>query len=356
MALLSHYLSHFISVDCNEIALVPADIKTETKVTKNPHFSNIYPSSNILSFSSDSKSFPSSSSSNPTSNGQKNMEVQEDRNPNFEAYDEKTIWSTKTKVDIFSTSYQNNQNVVTVENRENDKLIAPGTKDSYTFWLKNTGGIPIDYTLEFEAIFSPENVKIPVKAKIKSHDGDWMLGEDEKWADVLNLNTVKDRATLDVNQSVKYTLDWQWPFERDNDSYDTYLGNRAVDEDLSLTIIIKTVAEANTGDSMADNVVDDTFSDSTSSINSTLDSTSKSTSDSTSLVPSKQPDADDSDSSTREDKEEDGIFSIPSMIADQFPKTGDILDMEFYIILIVASILGIILLLLKKRRAKEREK
>ena len=47
-------------------------------------------------------------------------------------------------------------------------------------------------------------------------------------------------------------MEWQWPFERGDDEFDTYLGNRAVDEDLKLTIVIKTIA---TGDDSRTEVI-----------------------------------------------------------------------------------------------------
>jgi hypothetical protein len=38
-----------------------------------------------------------------------------------------------------------------------------------------------------------------------------------------------------------YILQWRWPFDID-DEYDTMLGNLAVEEDISLTIVIRTTA------------------------------------------------------------------------------------------------------------------
>lgn len=333
MALLAHHLSNFISVDHDEIALVPARAETKIKVSRDtenggdegePRRGEIETKISRDTLSGTFSASKAISSEQRTSG-----------NPGFEAYDEKTVWSTKTKVDIFSASYKNNQGILTVESEKNDKVIAPGTEDRYTFWLKNTGDVPVNYTLEFEALFSPENVKIPVKAKIKSYNGEWLLGGKDRWTDVLKLNSVEDRATLGVNQYAKYALDWQWVFERGYDLYDTYLGNRAVNEDLSLTIIIKTVAEADTGTSIADN--------------------SSSTQTNISNNSSTQTDISNHSSSVREDEDED--VSLPQFItADQIPTTGDIWDMAFYIILAVASILGISLLLLQKRKAKETEK
>lgn len=309
ISVLAHYLSNFVSYNREEIALVPSKTETSLSRVDTDNNTNTSTASNIFSTSTSSRT---------------------EGNPKLEVYDEKTVWSTKTQVDIFSASYKNNQGISIVESEKNDKVIAPGIGDSYTFWLKNTGDMPVDYTLEFETLFSPENVKIPVKAKIKSYDGNWLLGGKDKWGDIQKLNTVEDRATLGVNQYVKYTLDWKWIFEREYDWYDTYLGNRAVNEDLSLTIIIKTVAEVHTGTSMADN-----------------------TSDGDSSIQPTQPDISNPVSSTKKD---DDISSIPFIIADQIPKTGDIRDLTFYIILVFASILGISMILYNRKKDREREK
>ena len=58
-----------------------------------------------------------------------------------------------------------------------------------------------------------------------------------------------ENGKIDSGHKYFYALDWRWPFERfdgegldSNDAYDTMLGNLAVDEDLKLHIIIRTMA------------------------------------------------------------------------------------------------------------------
>ena len=164
-------------------------------------------------------------------------------NPSIEVYDDVKVWQTNTEVDIFKIQYVNGEAKVTVDGI-GDKLIAPGTDNTYTFYLKNTGDVELDYTMSMEAYFTPANVQIPVEAKLKGYDGSYLVGDQNNWIDVLALNGVEDKATIDVNRYAYYTLEWQWPFERGEDEFDTMLGNRAVDEDLTLTIVIKTVATA----------------------------------------------------------------------------------------------------------------
>lgn len=56
-------------------------------------------------------------------------------NPSFSAYDENTVWQAETDVEIFSVSYENNENKITVSGQDKnaDKLIAPGTVQNLKF-------------------------------------------------------------------------------------------------------------------------------------------------------------------------------------------------------------------------------
>lgn len=166
--------------------------------------------------------------------------------PDITVHDDVRTWETETAVDIFKIAYENGEAVVTVDGM-GDKVIAPGTGNEYTFYLKNTGNVMLDYTLEIEAFFTPDTQPIPVEARLKGYDGTYLLGAKDIWADVLELNQVKDEASISVNRYAYYTLEWQWPYESGDDAYDTLLGNMAVNEDLTLTIVIKTVA---TGEDM----------------------------------------------------------------------------------------------------------
>lgn len=173
-------------------------------------------------------------------------ETEFDFRPGFEVYDDEKVWSTQTNVEIFHLSYEDGEGIVTVNSENGDKLIAPGTENDYTFRLKNTGNCAMDYTMSVEAYFSNDTYKIPVEARMKRYDGSWLIGSDESYEDVLNLNKVSDSATLGVNRYAYYTLEWCWPFETGHDEYDTMLGDLSAEgEDLSLTIVIRTYAEAN---------------------------------------------------------------------------------------------------------------
>lgn len=167
-----------------------------------------------------------------------------DARPGFEVYDDNTVWSTNTDIEIFRISYENGEQKITVNSSDGDKLIAPGTENSYVFKLKNTGNVPLKYSVQVNAKIEPAGITIPVTARLSRHDGKWITGNGTNaYVNAPNLDLAEDEATIGAGKFAYYTLDWQWPFETGNDERDTLLGNMAVDEDLTFTIEIITHAE-----------------------------------------------------------------------------------------------------------------
>lgn len=167
------------------------------------------------------------------------------KNPGFEADDDEKVWTTDTQVEIFRVSYRNGEQILTVKSENGDKLIAPGTENSYTFKLKNTGDTALDYSVTVDAYFTPGDVVIPITGRISRYDGVWIAGDKEAYTDVKMLDSAADRATLGAGRYTYYTLDWIWPYESGDDELDTLLGNTAVDQDLIFTIVITTTATEN---------------------------------------------------------------------------------------------------------------
>ena len=164
------------------------------------------------------------------------------KNPGFEMEDDNAVWGTNTQVDIFRISYVNGEQVITVNSGDGQKIIAPGTENSYTFKLKNTGDVALDYIVEVDAHFIPGNIQIPITARLNRYDGKWIVGDKDSYIDVPTLDTAEDRWVLGAGRYAYYTLDWCWPFESGNDELDTQLGNLATEQDLVFVIVIKTTA------------------------------------------------------------------------------------------------------------------
>ena len=57
-------------------------------------------------------------------------------------------------------------------------------------------------------------------------------------------NRVNETGELSVGNKMRYIFSWEWPYESGDDEFDTMLGNLAVDEDVTLTVEINTVAMA----------------------------------------------------------------------------------------------------------------
>ncbi len=166
--------------------------------------------------------------------------------PGFEVSDEEQIWRRETEIEIFSISYENGESAVTVQSDRGDKVIAPGTEQSYTFKVKNTGNVAMDYTIAVDAYVTPGELSIPIESRINRHDGYWMAGGADEWVDIATLDQTVGNYTLGAGRYASYTLDWRWIFESGDDEWDTYLGNLAVDEDITFTLVIRTIAEVST--------------------------------------------------------------------------------------------------------------
>ncbi len=177
-----------------------------------------------------------------TSSETASRQPQSSKTPGFEASDDTAVWTTDTQVEIFRVSYVNGEQVITVSNDNGDKLIAPGTENSYTFKLKNTGNVALDYTVSVDAYFTPGDIVIPITGRISRYDGQWIAGDKNTYVDVKALDSAEDKDTLSAGRYSYYTLEWLWPYESGNDELDTLLGNMAVDQDLIFTVVITTTA------------------------------------------------------------------------------------------------------------------
>jgi len=92
----------------------------------------------------------STSTSTSTTGGMADKPIVVPTNPLFEASDEDGVWSTSTVINIFKSSYGDAQSF------DGDKIIAPGTSNSYVFKLANKGDVGLDFTLDIDAYITPD--------------------------------------------------------------------------------------------------------------------------------------------------------------------------------------------------------
>lgn len=169
--------------------------------------------------------------------------------PSFSAEDAKQVWATETQIEIFKVSHDET-GTVTVQSLDGDKVFAPGTTHSYAVTFKNNGDVALDYQMSISAYLNTQELTLPVQARMNRYDGTWLVGGEAEWVPALTLDGVTDEATLGVNNYACYNLDWQWPFETADengdvsagDAYDTWLGNLAIQEDITLTVEIRVMA------------------------------------------------------------------------------------------------------------------
>lgn len=154
----------------------------------------------------------------------------------FTVTDSDKTWTTLTDVNIFE---HGDSAVQSDGSGEAHYVIAPGTKNDYTFSIRNNKNVNIKYYLEITGGNDSEYA-IPVELEIFDSKGESMTGKEVMISDFTD---VVRESTLYGNSSEEYTIKWKWDFERGVDDYDTMLGNTAVEEEIACHININVVAE-----------------------------------------------------------------------------------------------------------------
>lgn len=228
------------------IALVPEDGEEETGESNSPETDS---EENVTKIDVPKSSGAASKKGGQTATRQEKRQVglQE---AEMTVEDERQVWKTETEIDIFDKYYKGTKeagtrNEITVENGGYDdmNLIAPGTENTYIFWVKNTGQVGIDYTVTFEEHQKPIHT-IPLEVRVKCGDT-YLLGKENQWVSIHELDDLTHEGHLSVKHYAQYSLEWRWPFEIDeaHDEFDTSLGDLAVTKNLEQEIIIRTYGE-----------------------------------------------------------------------------------------------------------------
>lgn len=149
------------------------------------------------------------------------------------------------EIQIFHAEYDNNGEL-TVKSDFGDRVVAPGTENSYDIYVRNVGKDPISYILEAQSRITVEvngeQTEIPIEASFYTPRDSYLLGGDDSLENLGKLDGVTDNGGLSPRNQSKYTLTWSWPFDGD-DEFDTLLGNLAAEgEELTVSVAFNVTA------------------------------------------------------------------------------------------------------------------
>ena len=152
------------------------------------------------------------------------------------------------EIQVFYAEY-GKDGEITVKSDFGDKVVAPGTENSYNLYVRNVGKVPISYILEAESRITVDvngnQIEIPVEASFYTPRSSYLLGGEESLENLGKLDGVKDSSGLSPEHQAKYTLCWSWPFDGD-DEFDTLLGNLAAEgEELTVKVAFNVTAAYN---------------------------------------------------------------------------------------------------------------
>lgn len=156
-------------------------------------------------------------------------EVDITQNPN--------IWTNTAQVDIFK---HDDARVKSDGTGSANNVIAPGTSNDYTFSLQNSKDFSVKYTLKITG-GNDTNYEIPIQLNVFDSEGNSLTGGN--FVALSDFGSAADVGTVNPYTEEQYTIRWKWDFENGSDTYDTFLGNTAVDEEISCHININVISE-----------------------------------------------------------------------------------------------------------------
>ncbi len=194
--------------------------------------------------------------------------------PGYSVEGEGRVWGTETSIDLFETQYDGIGRDMSVVSGNGDKVIAPGTENEYTFNLKNTGNVAMDYTVKLDVTLQLEGKAItleqfPVGVRLRHYSGEYLVGDEDTWVTADKMHGYLDNGTLGVNNYAWYTIEWKWLFEESriddhgelqlniSDELDTLIGNITSEKPVELAVSIKTEATPSLNAESSGGVVND---------------------------------------------------------------------------------------------------
>ncbi len=143
--------------------------------------------------------------------------------------DERTIKIVSDEIrtfDIFSAEYEDESGFKLMASNDGDLIIGPGASTEYDIRIKNEDDVALDYTFKpIVNIKMPDGHKLPLRMKLISYDGEYLVGDKKTWGTFEDFAKLTDHTvTIAKGEIHEYELEWEWPFDED-DEVDTVLGN-----------------------------------------------------------------------------------------------------------------------------------
>ena len=128
--------------------------------------------------------------------------------------------------EIFSAEYEDESGFKLMASNDGDLIIGPGASTEYDIRIKNEDDVALNYTFKpIVNIKMPEGQKLPLRMKLISHDGKYLIGDSKTWGTFEDFaNFTNFTVMIPKGETHEYELEWEWPFDED-DGRDTVLGN-----------------------------------------------------------------------------------------------------------------------------------
>lgn len=129
-----------------------------------------------------------------------------------------------------------------VASSNEDKVIAPGTRNEHVLYVTNEFDFALDYHIVYHS--TTGDYELPLLVKLRNDEGDYLIGSETTYGHIEDLVNIKDINTVGGNRYHYYVFEWYWPFESNDDNHDTNLGNLTITEEVEVILEVKMNAVA----------------------------------------------------------------------------------------------------------------
>lgn len=171
------------------------------------------------------------------------------KKPSFEIEDDEGKgWSSDRRIPIFKSEYVNGKGETTVVSSDGNRVFAPGTTSEYVFTYVNEGNMAIAYQTDLNFVLSIDSTAVdatdfPVKVRLSNSSGEYLIGTETEYVQIKKATLNYHPGILGASSYENFTLEILWEYEGGNDELDTWLGDHAVDQNVTLNLNIRNYAE-----------------------------------------------------------------------------------------------------------------